>query len=197
MTPRIVLLSLALLLAWPGAAGAEDEGYARRGVYLGFHSVYTGERFESEIEDSLPGVDLSVDDSRGLNLRFGYRLFPWLALEAHAEVYDDYNIELLGVDAAEMDGWSLGLVGKFYHFTGRLQPYLLLGGGYMEVNLSDQLALGLSEDGSGSVLQGGAGVDIYLTQHFVLNLESSYAYPMGGVENLDFWTVRGGIEYRF
>ena len=67
----------------------------------------------------------------------------------------------------------------------------------MQVDLADQLGLGLSEDSSGSVAQGGLGIDIYLTRHFVLNLESSYAFPMGGVADLDFWAVRGGLQYRF
>ena len=196
MRPKMLLLCLALVLALPESVRA-DEGYTRTGVYFGFHSMYMGELFESEIEDSLPGVDLEVDDSKGFNARFGYRLFPWLALELQGDYYDDYNIELLGVDAAELGGWSASLIGKFYPFTGRIQPYLLGGGGYMQVDLSDQLGLGLSEDSSGSVAQGGLGVDIYLTRHIVLNLESSYAYPMGGVADLDFWTVRGGLEYRF
>ncbi len=81
MMPRTLLLCLALLLAAPGLARAGDEGYARRGVFVGFHTLYSGELFESEIEDSLPGVDLEVDDGMGFNARFGYRLFPWLALE--------------------------------------------------------------------------------------------------------------------
>ncbi len=196
MRPKTLLLCLALLLVLP-ALGRADEGYARRGFYLGLHSGYTGELFESEIEDSLPGVDLEVDDSRSLHARVGYRLFPWLAIEGHAELYDDYNIELLGVDAAELDGWAFTLMGKVYLLTGRIQPYLLAGGGYMEVNLSDQLSLGLSSDGSGSVAQGGAGLDFYLTRHLVVNVEAVYAFPMGGVEDLDFWTVRGGLEYRF
>lgn len=196
MRLRTLFVCLALLLALPALAGA-DEGYARRGLYLGLHSSYAGELFESAIEDSLPGIDLEVDDSRSLQARIGYRLFSWLALEAQAELYDDYNIQLLGVDAAELDGWSLTLMGKWYPLTGRIQPYLLAGGGYMEVNLSDQLSLGLSEDGSGSVAQGGAGLDFYLTRHLLVNVEAVYAFPMGGVADLDFWTVRGGLEYRF
>ncbi len=196
MRPKLLLLFLALLLAMPESVRAEED-YTRTGVYFGFHSMYMGELFESEIEDSLPGVDLEVDNSKGFNALFGYRLFPWLALELQGDYYDDYNIELLGVDAAELGGWSASLIGKFYPFTGRIQHYLLGGGGYMEVDLSDQLGLGLSEDSGGSVAQAGLGVDIYLTRHFVLNLEGSYAFPMGGVADLDFWTVRGGLEYRF
>ncbi len=191
-----LLLCFALLLALPTLAGA-DEGYARRGLYLGLHSGYTGELFESKIGDSLPGVDFRVDDSRSLHARVGYRLFPWLALEGHAELYDGYDIELLGVDAAELDGWALTLMGKWYPLRGRIQPYLLAGGGYMEVNLSDKLSLGISEDGSGSLAQGGAGLDLYLTRHVVVNVEAVYSRPMGGVADLDFWGLRGGLEYRF
>ena len=196
MRPKLLLLCLALLIAAPASARA-DEGYTRTGVYFGFHSMYMGELFESEIEDSLPGVDLRVDDSKGFNARFGYRVFPWLALELHGDYYGDYNIELLGVDAAELGGWSASLIGKFYPFTGR-HPALSARRRRIHGGRSpDQLGLGLSEDSSGSVAQGGLGVDIYLTRHIVLNLESSYAFPMGGVENLDFWAVRGGVEYRF
>ncbi len=197
MKPRTLLLCLALLLAAPGLARAGDEGYARRGVFVGFHTIYSGELFESEIEDSLPGIDVSVDSSSGINVRLGYRVFPWLALETHGELYNNYNIELLGVDAAELDGFSITMMGKLYPLTGRIQPYFIGGMGYYEVDLADQLSLGLSLNSRGSVVRGGAGIDIYLTQHFVLNLESSYSFPMGGVSDLDFWTVGAGVEYRF
>ena len=197
MRSKTLLLCLALLLATPAAALADNEGYARRGVYFGLHTVYAGERFESAIEDSLPGIDLSVDNSKGLNARIGYRLFPWLALEAAGDIYDNYNIELLGVDAAELDGWSVELLGKFYALTGRIQPYALLGGGYYEIELSDQLGLGLSSGGSGSIWRGGAGVELYLNQHILFKVEAAYALPLGGVEDLDFWTVATGFEYRF
>ncbi len=42
----------------------------------------------------------------------------------------------------------------------------------------------------------GGGIDIYAAPSFVLNLESSYVLPLGGLEGLDFWTLGVGLEDR-
>jgi opacity protein-like surface antigen len=175
----------------------EDEGYARRGFYFGVLTAIAFEAFQEEIEDLVPGIDVNVDDSWGLNGRIGYRIHPRLALEAQGEWYSEYNVDLLGIEAAEFEGWSATLLGKAYLLTGRFQPYALAGWGYLDVELSDKLGLGLSENSSGSVLRGGGGIDIYATRSFLLNLEASYALPLGSLENLDFWTIGVGLQYRF
>jgi opacity protein-like surface antigen len=180
-----------------GAMMHEDEGYARRGLYLGVLPVIAFEGFQSEIEDLVPGIDVNVDDSWGLNGRIGYRIHPRLAVEAQGEWYSEYNVDLLGVEAAEFEGWSAVLLGKAYLLTDRFQPYALAGWGYLDVELSDKLGLGLSENSSGSVIRWGGGIDIYATRGFLLNLEASYALPLGSLDNLDFWTLGVGLQYRF
>ena len=40
-------------------------------------------------------------------------------------------------------------------------------------------------------------MDLYATRGIVLNLEASYAYPLGGLEDLDYWTLGAGFKYRF
>ncbi len=71
------------------------------------------------------------------------------------EWYSEYNIDLLGVEAAEFEGWSALLLGKVYLLTDWFQPYALAGGGYLDVELSDKLGLGLSENSTGSVVRWG------------------------------------------
>lgn len=179
------------------ALAHQDEGYARRGLYLGVLPVIAFEGFQSEIEDLVPGIDVNVDDSWALNGRIGYRIHPRLAVEAQGEWYSEYNVDLLGVEAAEFEGWSAALLGKAYLLTDRFQPYALAGWGYLDVELSDKLGLGLSESSSGSVIRWGGGIDIYATRGLLLNLEASYALPLGSLDNLDFWTIGVGLQYRF
>jgi len=173
------------------------EGYARRGVYLAFLPSYSFAGFEDEIEDLVPGIDISVDDSRALRGGIGYRVNPRLELELQGEWFEEYNIDLLGVEAAEFQAWSLALIGRVYLLTGRFQPYALAGGGYLDIELSDKLGLGLSENSSGTMARGGGGMDFYATNRIVINVEGSYVLPLGGLENLDYWTFGLGLKYRF
>ncbi len=179
------------------AMAPADEGYARRGLYLAFLPSYSFAAFEDEIEDLVPGIDVSVDDSWALRGGIGYRVNPRLALEAQGEWYEEYNIDLLGVEAAEFQGWSAALIGKVYLLTGRFQPYALAGGGYLDVELSDKLGIGLSENSSSSMARWGGGMDFYATNGFVINMEGSYVLPLGGLENMDYWTFGLGLQYRF
>jgi hypothetical protein len=180
-----------------GAVTPRDEGYARRGPYLGAIGSVAYENFQGEIEDLLPGIDVDVQNSWGLNGSLGYRLHPRLALEAQGEWYSEYNIDLLGVEAASFEGWSVTGLGKIYLYTGRVQPYALAGGGYLDVELSDKLGLGLSEKQSGTVVKWGGGIDVYATHGIVVSLEGVYSLPLGNVKDLDFWTLGMGLKYRF
>ncbi len=174
-----------------------DEGYARRGIYISFLPSRSFEAFHDEIEDLVPGIDVSVDDSWALSGRVGYRINPRMAVEVQGEWYEEYNIDLLGVEAAEFQGWSAALMGRVYLLTGRFQPYALAGGGYLDVKLSDKLGLGLSENSSGSMARWGGGIDFDATNRFVISMEGSYVLPLGGLEDLDFWTLGLGLKYRF
>ena len=43
----------------------------------------------------------------------------------------------------------------------------------------------------------GGGVDLYATDHIVVNVGASYLLPLGQVGGTDVFTIGGGIEYRF
>ncbi len=174
-----------------------DEGYARRGIYISFLPSRSFEAFHDEIEDLLPLIEVSVDDSWAVSGRFGYRINPRMGVEVQGEWYEEYNIDLLGVEAAEFQGWSAALMGRVYLLTGRIQPYALAGGGYLDVKLSDKLGRGISENNSGSMARWGGGIDFYATNRFVISMEGSYVLPLGGLEDLDFWTFGLGLKYRF
>ncbi len=145
----------------------------------------------------MPGINVSVDDSWALRGGIGYRANPRLALEAQGEWYEEYNIDLLGVEAAEFEALSLTLIGKVYLLTNRFQPYALAGGGYLDIDLSDKLGLGLSENSSGTMARWGGGMDFYATERFVINMESSYVLPLRGLKDFDYWTFGLGLTYRF
>ena len=39
-------------------------------------------------------------------------------------------------------------------------------------------------------------MDFYATNRFVINMEGSYVMPLGGLEDLDYWTYGLGLKYR-
>jgi hypothetical protein len=74
---------------------------------------------------------------------------------------------------------------------------LLAGGGIMNFDLQDKLNLGLDRSGEGFVVRVGGGVDLYLSENFVLEVEGGRMLPFGEVSGMDhiFWSV--GLQYRF
>jgi opacity protein-like surface antigen len=110
---------------------------------------------------------------------------------------------------------------KGYLATGRLQPFLLLGGGTMTVQTKVTNPTGVQKStevtpptdpttflpNRGPVIQSrsyqdfvfrfGGGIDVYATENVVVNVGATYLLPMGLVKTLDLFTIGGGIEYRF
>ena len=186
----------ALVFSLGSAVYAQDVDYARRGAYFGAGAFLAFENFDDEI----PGVPVDADDSWGLNARVGYRLHPHFAAELQYEWYDDFDIEVFGIKAAELDGWSLGVNGKGYLLTGRFQPYVLVGGGLLDVEIEDTLGLGLSEDEEAFMWRFGVGLDSYLVGepgNMVLSIEAAYVLPTSDLDDFEFWTLGIGLQYRF
>lgn len=170
-----------------GAAFAQE--FAREGLYIGGGWNRAFENFDDG--------GFSVDDSRTINIFAGYRLNASTAIEFEYEDYDDFDLTL-GAVRGSIDGWSLVANSKTYLSTERIQPYILLGVGVLDIDLSASL-LGttISEDGTGVLLQAGGGVDIYVTDHIAVELEGAYKLPGGDVADLDMWTLGGSLVLRF
>jgi opacity protein-like surface antigen len=219
--PPIAIVALALLLPAAALAG-DDDGFDRRGFYVGIGGAYGVDFFESTIEDVAEdaGFKVSVDDTGGVNARAGYRLASWFAIEGMYEWMDNFKIEvdeIIGLDPelqnlldARIDytTHTVTVNAKLLLPTWRFQPYLLLGIGaqYYDLDASARFAgLGFDFDESGWGVAGrpGLGLDAYITENILINVElagvlaTSNPSTIPDIGDLFYLTVGGGLQYRF
>lgn len=177
-----------------------DEGdgdYARSGLYVGGGLVggFTT-RLEGRLTE-IPGVDnVEVDPSVGLAGRLGARITPHLALEAHYEWMEDFETSVEGIEIAETRTQALTGDVKGYLSTGRVQPYLSAGLGFLSAKSDDPVTAFQRTDTDFAARFGG-GVEFYVTENIGLSVDSSYVIPTGDVEDLDYVSVGAGVFFRF
>jgi len=134
---------------------------------------------------------LNFESSPGYNLRLGYRFHPNIAVEAMAENAVGFDLKGFG---GEISTWTTTVNGKFFALTGQFQPYGLLGIGAMQ--LKDKTP-GPSLNDFDLALRYGAGIDTYITENLVFNMEVSYVHPQGNVDDVNYVSLGGGIQIRF
>jgi opacity protein-like surface antigen len=204
--PQPLVLSAALALAflcWP-AAPVQAQDFERGGLYLGGSAFWLGEQFgdelNRELEEALDldDADLRVSDSRGASATLGLRLGSRFALELVGERYDDLDFDLRvgGVDTSgELELSTAMLMGKVFLFTGRIQPYLMAGAGYVRgrAEVDD-----IDEVGHAAIGRAGVGVELYLNRHWVFGVQGAYSRGISKeLDDLAFVTVGGSLMYRF
>lgn len=178
------LLSIGLLAsALP--AGAEDD-FSRSGCYLGASgSVALMTQLDDDLEDEFnEGFD--IDESFGFSTRAGCR-GKWLGGELHYEWIDGFDVSSDTVSKS-LDAWALTGDMKLFMLPGRYQPFATVGIGYLEV-----------DDEWDFAARFGGGLDIYITENIVLNLDATYVIPTSDEElnDADYVSVGWGFIYRF
>jgi hypothetical protein len=233
------ILCLFTVIYGPDDAESSNEDFDRRGFFLGVGGGFAGEDFSdkpvNDIADIfsnqpeldvpiLPGSDpiAKADDSWSVNGRVGYRCHPRYSVGATLEGFGGFDTQwsgAVGTGSDDIDIFDATVDIKGYLLTGRYQPYLLLGGGTMNISTKvtnptaiigttpngapppDNLAiLGpkiQSRNYTDFVVRLGGGIDLYTTDHVVVNIGASYLFPLGEVSGVKLFTVGGGIEYRF
>ena len=196
----------------------DEDDFARRGWLVGLGGSYAIETFEDDAEADFrkpeadgglgPDVNLSVDNSFGVNGRVGYRCHRYFSAEVEVEWLDGFSSDLTEPGFTQLAdvGFEPVVVTtnlKGYFLTGRYQPFLLAGAGVMtaDIKLQDPVGLGFtgvkSESENEFALRFGAGIDLYATKHVVVSLEADYVLPFGDLDALDYITVSWGLQYRF
>ena len=156
------------------------------------------------------------DEVFGFTGRGGYRCHPYVSAEFQFESLGDFEgtISENGTpmnDTArdfdlELEALVLTSNVKGYLLTGRFQPFVLVGVGFMRMESKARDATGgtlpglaaqASERTVNLAMRFGGGLDIYATRNVVVSVEVSYLMPTGKLDNLDYISVGLGLQYRF
>ncbi len=185
--------TLIAMIGIPASVQAEDD-YGRSGFYLGVGLGLGWERFEDTggFSDFYNGI--------GLDGWAGYRFDPHFAAELQLEYLDRFNTSFMGVN---IDTDVLAFTGnlKAYPMTGRVQPFAVVGMGFLR-------AEGISASNTDFAARFGGGVDFYdspnvslgATVSYVLNARRQHRRSRpgtGGVDGLDYVSLVLGFQYRF
>ena len=201
----IVAPIAALLIATTGwAEPPQKADYGRPGWYVGVGAGGAWDFLEDAIDEATTGV-VDLNGTGSFNARGGYRVTSWFALEAMYEGAYRYKTKVLGLDAGDMSTHSFLANFKFILPTWRIHPYIMVGPGAQLGNY----------DGDGPfdyldtkrwdfVLRTALGVDGYITENWLLNLEAAPSIrfadygdiPSEVTDNVSL-TVSLGVQYRF
>jgi opacity protein-like surface antigen len=226
-------LGLTLLLSVPAAA---QEDYGRTGWYLGVSgttAIFTKlddqlgsvpPQFPDTAPGQFPDVPIEAKPSLGVNARAGYRFLPHFAGEAHLEYLSGSMLAAdthrFQTDITELTALTLTGDLKAYFLTGMIQPFALVGAGWMKTWGTDKrifpkdICRGdvdnpdcnldypdpIDTFDSGGVARVGAGVDIFVTRHVTMGVASSYVIPFGSWStgfDYNYISIDWGFQYHF
>ena len=203
----VLAMSLAMLLSAANVAGAEQRrpDYSRPGWYLGAGGGAGFDFLEDYFEGATGGV-LDITAAGSANVRGGYRLSSWFAFELMYEGVYNTKIELPGV-ATLADFSTHSFVGnlKLILPIRRVHPYFSIGPGaqYGEFNGHGPFE-GLDTTRWDFMLRAGFGIDAYITENWLVNMEvapsirfADYAnIPSKTTDNVTL-TIGLGVQYRW
>jgi opacity protein-like surface antigen len=201
-------ISVAVLLAAGTAWGeAPKPDYGRSGWFVGVGGG-AGWNFLSDAVENETGGIIGIDTAGSVNVRGGYRFWSWLALEGMYEgVFGldvTQNLPPPSSKLADFDTHSLLVNLKFIAPIWRVHPYFALGVGAQYGDFDAIVGTPLDDDRWDPVLRFGLGVDGYITEHWVVNLELAPGIrfkdwgniPSASTDNVTL-TFSGGVQYRF
>jgi len=155
-------------------------------------------------------------DTFGAAGRGGYRCHPRISAELQFEALADFDGSIRENGTPSNDSarnFDLELESlvftdnlKGHLLTGRTQPFVLLGVGFMRMESKARDSTGgtipgraaqASERTVNVAFRYGAGLDFYLTKNVVMSAEGSYLMPLGKLDGLDYYQFGVGLQYRF
>ncbi len=200
---RCLTIAIFVMLMNVGIAsvgyGAESE-FARVATLYVSSNIGVGLDMgaEDEGEDFVAGgVNFDIDPSVAVDLRYGTRIASHVAWEWQLEYAPEFEATCACIDesASEIKTkysvFSFGINSKIFATTSRIQPYGLFGLGFTMINIKN------GPDDIGPSIRGGGGVAYHINEHWSMNSEVTYVYPLLAVEDLDYLSVGVGIQYQF
>jgi len=179
----------------PTEAEAEDllsrTSYHRGGWYVGGEGLVA-----VDVNSEVGGSSHLV--TGGFQMRLGKRHNRWLATELSG-IYVDNFVEN---DLNRLIAWGMSVNERLYLSGGRVQPFLTVGLGFLQVRSLDPWVI--LPDGTVIPLGGfdpgfapffGAGLEIYTNESFALTVVGQYHLPVGNISGFDF--VTAGLGFIF
>jgi len=189
-----VAVAALLLLGSPASAEPAGPDYARKGWYVGANGIYGLYVFDQ-------GKPVETDGTGGFNVRGGYRIYPWLAAELFYEWAYQFTKTPAGAPITT-DAMSHTITTnlKFLYPRWRAQPYFAFGIGAYGEEETTQAPAGVSNSSEwGLGMRPVVGVDFYLTENVVLNLETGPSIGLydAATDARIYMSFGGGVQYRF
>jgi opacity protein-like surface antigen len=199
------LVSASALFIHSTTAAAQeqdDPDYARAGPYLGISvegAAYTD--LSNSLEDELRSlgyiVNIETDLPVGFNVYGGYRAHPNVAVEAEFEMMPASDIKVMGIKFAEIQTWAFTGNVKVLPMTGEFQPFALVGIGVLNAEAKNIFGTGIEASNSDFAARFGGGADYYFTENIALSARVPYVLATGSIEEFDYMSFGGGLQYRF
>lgn len=196
-----IAVTTALLVFTAGTVHAEDEAvaasYTGNAPYVSLGGVFA---FEN-VSGSAQGNG-NIGNSGGYDLRAGYNLFEMFAAEIQWQSLLNFDRSgfdpVTNSDLSSLEARMLSFNGRFSPLSGRVQPYGLMGLGWVNVR-SDRQAVDVSQSAFG--MRFALGVAAYLTERTGVALEAAYILPLtgtlGGGDSFDMIPLTASIFFRF
>jgi hypothetical protein len=191
--------------------------YARLGFEIGVPNFSDVRQLNRELATGTgppppPGTTLfdreyGLSNFAGVGFAIGYRLHRRVALEGAltwmgGQLYADSvdgsvpsDPVVVSEKRADLGHLWVGVNGKVFILTGRVQPFAIVGFGMLRV---DRVARGgqpVVSTGVGGRF--GGGFDVYLTRSLAVDASLTYDLGMGATEGTDQATFALSLLYRF
>ncbi len=193
LTRVLTLAGFALLPVITGCQFLDTPTRLSDGFYAGAVAGASLEQFD------LPsGLDSETGATFGL--RGGYRFFHHrAALEFSYEelVVVDLELDTPRLDVGEFSGRTFMAQLKGYANDAPIQGYGLVGVGLIDAEIKDNLGVGLAADESELAIKLGGGMEVHTGAHWTFFVEGAWTHPTDELDDFDFITVLGGVNYRF
>lgn len=198
----IAVVGVFLISAPAMAEKSSKKNFNQPGPYVavGFGGAF--DFLEDIIEENFPIADIKSGWSA--NVRGGYRVASWFAVEVMYEGMYGLDFELEGLGTlASFDMHGLYVSPKLIAPLGRFQPYFLFGLGTQYSKVGG-LASGLSAGRWDFTIRPALGLDVAVTENWAvfaeLGLPIRFAtwrdIPSEITDNVSL-TVGAGVQYRF
>lgn len=178
----------------PEPEAADARSFTRDGWYAGLQTAKGFEHYDNG--SGLRGNDV---EAWGLNARVGWRDLTYLGVEGQFEWLDGFKLR--GSDV-EVRVYTFTLNFKGYYPLGRFHPFALAGLGFSNMKVGNAGTIaeqnGLAPGKNGNFAGRFAlGVDFYVSPNLVLTADASYVLPRGELNELQYFSVGWGLQWRF